>query len=154
PATCGSTPTTSTTATIAASSSTRSSSSRRGTSPRRTWARSGRSTRPRARPPAAESTAAPAGGRRPSSPSGLPRAPSRGGLARAVRTSVPAETMSLHDSSALKDSLRDARRRTLDLVADLGDDELRVPKLAIVNPLLWEIAHVAWFQEKWTLRRG
>jgi iron(II)-dependent oxidoreductase len=25
--------------------------------------------------------------------------------------------------------------------------------LAIVNPLLWEIGHVAWFQEKWVLRR-
>ena len=23
-----------------------------------------------------------------------------------------------------------------------------------VNPLLWEIGHLAWFQEKWVLRRG
>ena len=27
------------------------------------------------------------------------------------------------------------------------------PKLAIVNPLLWEIGHVSWFQEHWCLRR-
>ena len=26
------------------------------------------------------------------------------------------------------------------------------PKLAIVNPPLWEIGHVAWFQEHWCLR--
>jgi iron(II)-dependent oxidoreductase len=26
------------------------------------------------------------------------------------------------------------------------------PRLAIVNPLRWEIAHVAWFQEYWVLR--
>jgi len=48
----------------------------------------------------------------------------------------------------------DARRRTLDLVADLDDEQLRGPHLAIVNPLLWEIGHVAWFQEYWILRHA
>ena len=28
------------------------------------------------------------------------------------------------------------------------------PRLAIVNPLLWEIGHVAWFQERWVLRHA
>jgi iron(II)-dependent oxidoreductase len=50
--------------------------------------------------------------------------------------------------------LSDARQRTLQLVADLDDDQLLGPRLDIVNPLLWEIGHVAWFQEKWVLRRG
>src|SRR5262249_10506609 len=45
-------------------------------------------------------------------------------------------------------------QRTLQLVADLDDEELLGPRLKIVNPLLWEIGHVAWFQEKWVLRRG
>ena len=45
----------------------------------------------------------------------------------------------------------DARARTIELVADLSDDELLGPRLAIVNPLLWEIGHVAWFQEHWAL---
>ncbi len=48
--------------------------------------------------------------------------------------------------------LTDARRRTLALVEDLSDEQLIGPSLAIVNPLLWEIGHVAWFQEKWVLR--
>jgi iron(II)-dependent oxidoreductase len=48
----------------------------------------------------------------------------------------------------------DARERTLQLVADLDDDQLLGPRLEIVNPLLWEIGHVAWFQERWVLRRG
>lgn len=48
--------------------------------------------------------------------------------------------------------VQDARRRTLDLVADLDDGQLMGPRLSIVNPLLWEIGHVAWFQEKWVLR--
>jgi iron(II)-dependent oxidoreductase len=49
--------------------------------------------------------------------------------------------------------LRDARRRTLELVGDLSDEQLLGPRLPIVNPLLWEIGHLAWFQEKWLLRR-
>ena len=48
--------------------------------------------------------------------------------------------------------VRDARQRTLDLVADLDDEQLMGPCLPIINPMLWEIGHVAWFQEKWVLR--
>jgi iron(II)-dependent oxidoreductase len=54
----------------------------------------------------------------------------------------------------LADWVRDARRRTLELVGDLDDAQLMGPSLAIVNPLLWEIGHVAWFQEKWVLRHA
>jgi iron(II)-dependent oxidoreductase len=53
---------------------------------------------------------------------------------------------------AIVEMLIEARGRTLDLVADLKDEELMGPRLRIVNPLLWEIGHVAWFQEKWALR--
>jgi iron(II)-dependent oxidoreductase len=48
--------------------------------------------------------------------------------------------------------MREFRARTLDLVADLDDRQLIGPRLAIVNPPLWEIGHVAWFQEFWILR--
>jgi iron(II)-dependent oxidoreductase len=53
----------------------------------------------------------------------------------------------------------DARRRTLELAADLGEDELlRAPSepsaRAELNPLGWELGHVAWFQEFWLLRDG
>jgi iron(II)-dependent oxidoreductase len=48
--------------------------------------------------------------------------------------------------------VQDSRRRTLALIADLDDDQLIGPLLPTVNPLLWEIGHVAWFQEKWVLR--
>jgi iron(II)-dependent oxidoreductase len=56
-------------------------------------------------------------------------------------------------AAELADWVEDARQRTLDLVADLSDEQLRGPRLPIVNPLIWEIGHVAWFQEKWVLRR-
>jgi iron(II)-dependent oxidoreductase len=48
--------------------------------------------------------------------------------------------------------LRETRARTLDLVDDLSDEQLIGPRLQIVNPLLWEIGHLAWFQEFWVLR--
>ncbi|MBL4685112.1 MAG: SUMF1/EgtB/PvdO family nonheme iron enzyme, partial [Nannocystaceae bacterium] len=46
-----------------------------------------------------------------------------------------------------------ARERTLALVADLDDAQLVGEKLGTVNPLLWELGHIAWFQERWTARR-
>ena len=48
----------------------------------------------------------------------------------------------------------DARRRTLDLVADLRDEQLVGPMLDTVNPLLWEVGHLAWFQERFVLRQA
>jgi ergothioneine biosynthesis protein EgtB len=54
--------------------------------------------------------------------------------------------------SELLDSLQEARERTLNLVADLDDHQLIGPRLRIVNPLIWEIGHVAYFQEFWCLR--
>jgi ergothioneine biosynthesis protein EgtB len=56
--------------------------------------------------------------------------------------------------AALLRDVADARQRTLDLVADLTDRQLLGPRLAIVNPLLWEIGHVAWFQASWILQHG
>ena len=48
--------------------------------------------------------------------------------------------------------LRAFRARTLALVEDLTDAQLIGPRLSIINPPLWEIGHVAWFQEFWVLR--
>jgi iron(II)-dependent oxidoreductase len=56
------------------------------------------------------------------------------------------------DATPLVQMLQDARRRTLALVSDLGGDRLLGPKLRIVNPPLWEIGHLGWFQEHWCLR--
>lgn len=48
---------------------------------------------------------------------------------------------------------QDARRRTLALIADLDDVQLMGPRVGTVSPLRWEVGHLAWFQERWTLRR-
>lgn len=54
--------------------------------------------------------------------------------------------------STLQQMLIDARARTLALVSDLTGAQLLGPQLVIVNPPLWEIGHLAWFQERWCLR--
>ncbi|MGH9108966.1 MAG: selenoneine synthase SenA [Acidimicrobiales bacterium] len=48
----------------------------------------------------------------------------------------------------------DASRRLLDLSAGLSDEQLRGPLLPTINPLLWELGHVTWFQESFVLRRA
>ncbi|MBI1943147.1 MAG: SUMF1/EgtB/PvdO family nonheme iron enzyme [Betaproteobacteria bacterium] len=56
------------------------------------------------------------------------------------------------DAAALERDLVASRARTLLVTAQLDGARLLGPKLAIVNPPLWEIGHVAWFQEYWCLR--
>ena len=56
-------------------------------------------------------------------------------------------------ATRLIDMLRDSRARTLELVVDLAPEQLFGPRLEIVNPLLWEIGHLAWFHEYFALRR-
>ena len=53
----------------------------------------------------------------------------------------------------LSELLEDAHSRTLELLEDLDDQQLMGPKLPTVNPLLWEIGHVAWFSEQFVLRK-
>jgi gamma-glutamyl hercynylcysteine S-oxide synthase len=55
-------------------------------------------------------------------------------------------------NAQLIDALKETRARTLELVHDLSEAQLMGPRLKIVNPLRWEIGHVAWFQEFWMLR--
>src|SRR5438552_18601130 len=64
------------------------------------------------------------------------------------------DTALAHSRSRLAEAIAEARSRTLDLVADLTDEQMLGPRLAILNPLIWEIGHVAWFQEWWALRGG
>jgi len=67
-------------------------------------------------------------------------------------TTMDAYPTVIPDTNQLKHWIDDARKRTLELIADLTDDQLMGPRLDIVNPLLWEIGHIAWFYEKWILR--
>jgi iron(II)-dependent oxidoreductase len=56
-------------------------------------------------------------------------------------------------SRFLVESMEDARRRTLTLIDGLDAAQLMGPRLPSVNPLRWEVGHVAYFYEYWILRR-
>jgi iron(II)-dependent oxidoreductase len=50
--------------------------------------------------------------------------------------------------------LRDTRARSSRLTEDLSSRQLMGPMRPTVNPVLWEIGHVGWFHEYWTLRHA
>jgi gamma-glutamyl hercynylcysteine S-oxide synthase len=52
----------------------------------------------------------------------------------------------------LSTDLLAARDHFARVTAGIDGERLLGPKLAIVNPPLWEIGHVGWFQEHWCLR--
>src|SRR5687768_8712912 len=56
------------------------------------------------------------------------------------------------DASTLASQLKATRERSDLITQDLRGEKLLGPKLQIVNPPLWEIGHLAWFQEFWCLR--
>src|SRR5919198_6251322 len=61
-------------------------------------------------------------------------------------------TMNKRAIDTLSSDLIAARDHFARLTAGLAGERLLGPKLAIVNPPLWEIGHVGWFQEHWCLR--
>ncbi|HEY7166898.1 MAG TPA: selenoneine synthase SenA [Candidatus Binatia bacterium] len=65
---------------------------------------------------------------------------------------ISSDLTRLKEAAQMTAVMREFRGRTLDLVADLDDSQLIGPQLPTVNPPLWEIGHIAWFQEFWTLR--
>jgi iron(II)-dependent oxidoreductase len=52
----------------------------------------------------------------------------------------------------LRRAMVEARQYTSAMVSDLDDAQWRVPRLDIVNPMLWEVGHIGWFMEHWCLR--
>ncbi len=56
------------------------------------------------------------------------------------------------DSADQAVQLRESRARLRALTQDIDGERLFGPRLPIVNPFLWELGHVAWFQERWCLR--
>ncbi len=63
----------------------------------------------------------------------------------------PTEPRALR-GAALAQALRDSRARSWALVDDLADAQWQVPERRGVNPIAWELGHLAWFAEFWTLR--
>ncbi len=51
-----------------------------------------------------------------------------------------------------RQALADARARTLDLLAPFSDDALTAAHSPLMSPLVWDLAHVAYYEELWLLR--
>jgi iron(II)-dependent oxidoreductase len=61
-------------------------------------------------------------------------------------------TTAVRELPAIAASLQRARETTLQLLAPL-DDELLVAQVSpIMSPLVWDLAHIGWFEELWLVR--
>ena len=58
----------------------------------------------------------------------------------------------LLSGDALAAALLESRARTLALVTDLTPARWQMPRQPGVNPVAWELAHIAWFAEFWVTR--
>ena len=71
-------------------------------------------------------------------------------FARALRVSADPRCLA---GEALAAALRDSRDRTRSLVTDLDEAAWRrTPAGSGLNPVAWELGHLAWFWEFWVLR--
>jgi len=56
------------------------------------------------------------------------------------------------DRHVLAEQLAEARARTLLLLAPLSDEDLRVQHDPLMSPILWDLGHIAHFEELWLTR--
>jgi iron(II)-dependent oxidoreductase len=52
----------------------------------------------------------------------------------------------------IADRLIDTRNRELELMSDLSNEQMLGPSMRIVEPPIWELGHVGWFQDIWILQ--
>jgi gamma-glutamyl hercynylcysteine S-oxide synthase len=56
-------------------------------------------------------------------------------------------------AATLPDDLTEGRERTLALVAALSDADVEAQHVAIMSPLVWDLAHIAAYEELWLVHR-
>ena len=57
------------------------------------------------------------------------------------------------DDVPVATALEEARRRTLSLVAPFSDDELERVHSTLLSPLVWDLGHIAAFEDLWIVHR-
>ena len=50
-------------------------------------------------------------------------------------------------------ALKVARQTTLRLLEPVADEQLVAQVSPIMSPLVWDLAHIGWFEELWLIRR-
>ncbi|MEO7085567.1 MAG: ergothioneine biosynthesis protein EgtB [Gemmatimonadaceae bacterium] len=63
---------------------------------------------------------------------------------------MPIDTHTLQQT--LIDRLDEARRRTWELMAPLSDEDARLQHDVLMSPIVWDLGHIAGFEELWLLR--
>ena len=56
-------------------------------------------------------------------------------------------------AAAVIDALGEARERTLTLVESIGDDDLEKVHSTLMSPLVWDLGHIAAFEDLWLVHR-
>jgi iron(II)-dependent oxidoreductase len=59
----------------------------------------------------------------------------------------------MRSSPPVSDALADARERTLAVLAPLSDDDVESQHTEIMSPLVWDLAHIAAYEELWLVHR-
>ena len=57
------------------------------------------------------------------------------------------------DAQTAIDRLQEARERTLELVAPFSDEELERVHSTLMSPLVWDLGHIAAFEDLWIVHR-
>jgi gamma-glutamyl hercynylcysteine S-oxide synthase len=65
-------------------------------------------------------------------------------------TSAPSGVLNAQDAAG---ALREARERTLALVASVSDDDLERVHSTLMSPLVWDLGHIAAFEDLWLVHR-
>ena len=74
-------------------------------------------------------------------------------LRRARRPGVFRAAPALDDKAAIGAQLDGVRRRLLEIVDALPDDELALQHSPLMSPLVWDLVHIARYEELWLVRR-
>jgi iron(II)-dependent oxidoreductase len=59
----------------------------------------------------------------------------------------------MRSSPPLSEALTEGRERTLSLVAPLSDEDVEAQHVEIMSPLVWDLAHIAAYEELWLVHR-
>jgi gamma-glutamyl hercynylcysteine S-oxide synthase len=62
-------------------------------------------------------------------------------------------TVAVGDAPNAIDRLQEARERTLELVAPFSDEQLEQVHSTLMSPLVWDIGHIAAFEDLWIVHR-
>ncbi len=57
------------------------------------------------------------------------------------------------DEESLKRDFEAVRQRTLSLVEGLSDDQLHQPLGPVMSPLVWDLGHIAAYEDLWLVHR-